>query len=341
MKNWTLCMALCAATVGIQAQIKANYTAEDYIKMYHEAAVSNMVQHKVPASITLAQGLFESGFGNSPLALNANNHFGIKCHDWAGETYRHDDDAPQECFRKYPSVADSYADHANFLKTRKRYAKCFELDVCDYKGWARELKAAGYATLPTYPERIIGLIEKFKLYEYDKQALAQMGIKPQEQPLPETKPEEHIVMETSIEKQPEKKETQVVEKPVTERVVIQESTALPKPSSKREVLENNGVSYIIARKGDSQLSLADEFDLAEWQIRRYNDLEVGAPVKQGMRIYLAPKKDHNDEIDAHIVIDGENLTDIAQMHGVKKQSIMEMNGLEKDAVYAGQTLKLR
>lgn len=341
MKNWAFACVMSVIFWGAHAQTKTNYTADDYIRMYNAAAVSNMVQHKVPASITLAQGLFESGYGNSALAINANNHFGIKCHEWTGETYHHDDDAPQECFRKYPSVADSYADHAQFLKTRKRYAKCFELDISDYKGWATELKAAGYATLPTYPERIIGLIEKFKLYEYDKQALAQMGITPKEQPAPEIKTEQPIVKEATPEKQPEKKENPIIEKPTVERVVIQEPTVIPKPNTQREILENNGIQYIIARKGDTQILLADEFDMAEWQIRRYNDLEVGAIIIPGTRIYLAPKKDHNDEIDAHIVVEGEDLYQISQFHGIKKESIKEMNGLEKDAVYAGQTLKLR
>ena len=342
MKNWLFSAFLCLAFLGIGAQTKANYTADDYIRMYHEAAVSNMVKHKVPASITLAQGLFESGFGNSPLATNANNHFGIKCHDWTGETYHHDDDAPQECFRKYPSVEDSYADHARFLKTRSRYAKCFLLDVCDYKGWAKELKAAGYATLPTYPEKIIGLIERFKLHEYDQEALTLMGIKPGEQIIPEIQPEAVATKESEPGKQPIKREVKEIKSQVTERVVIQESTAEKvKPTIQREILENNGIPYVTSRKGDTQVSLADEMDMAEWQIRRYNDLKVSEPITPGTKIYLAPKKERSEQIDAHVVVDGENLEQIAQMHGVKKQSIMEMNGLTAENVSAGQTLKLK
>jgi len=342
MKNWLFSAILCLAFLGIDAQTKANYTADDYIRMYHEAAVSNMVKHKVPASITLAQGLFESGFGNSPLATNANNHFGIKCHDWTGETYHHDDDAPQECFRKYPSVEDSYADHARFLKTRSRYAKCFLLDVCDYKGWAKELKAAGYATLPTYPEKIIGLIERFKLHEYDQEALTLMGIKPGEQIIPEIQPEAVATKESELGKQPIKREVKEIKSQVTERVVIQESTAEKvKPTIQREILENNGIPYVTSRKGDTQVSLADEMDMAEWQIRRYNDLKVSEPITPGTKIYLAPKKERSEQIDVHVVVDGENLEQIAQMHGVKKQSIMEMNGLTAENVSAGQTLKLK
>ena len=343
MKNWLFSVILCLMFVGIDAQTKTNYTADDYIRMYHEAAVSNMVKHKVPASITLAQGLFESGFGNSPLATNANNHFGIKCHDWKGETYHHDDDAPQECFRKYPSVEDSYADHATFLKTRSRYAKCFLLDVCDYKGWAKELKAAGYATLPTYPEKIIGLIERFKLYEYDQEALAMMGIKPSER-MADMQPEAVATKQAEPTKQPEKKESKEIktlEKQTVERVVIQESTAEKvKPTIQREVLENNGIPYVTSRKGDTQASLAEEMDMAEWQIRRYNDLMVSSEIVEGMRIYLAPKKDSNPEIDAHVVTEGENLNKIAQLHGIRKVALMEINGLNADMISVGQTLKL-
>jgi len=327
---------VCA--VGVQAQTQTNYTADDYIAKYHDAAVANMVQHKVPASITLAQGLFESGNGNSPLALNANNHFGIKCHEWKGETYHHDDDAPQECFRKYASVQDSYADHAQFLKTRKRYAKCFELDITDYKGWARELKAAGYATLPTYPERIIGLIERYKLYRYDQEALALMGQKPAENPQPENKPEPTPTPTPEPQKKPERKPEKPADK-VPERVVVQEKPQEP-VKSKREVLENNGIPYITARKGDTQASLADEFELAEWQIRRYNDLSTSSEIAPGMRIYLAPKKDSNPGIDAHVVTEGENLIQIAQLHGIRKAALMEMNGLQAETVAVGQTLKL-
>jgi len=131
-----------------------------------------MVEYKIPASITLAQGIFESGSGTSRLATEANNHFGIKCKaEWTGETIKHDDDEAQECFRKYGKVEDSYNDHSLFLTTRPRYAKLFTLDIMDYKGWARELKAAGYATNPQYPDRLISLIERFNLAKQDTIAM--------------------------------------------------------------------------------------------------------------------------------------------------------------------------
>lgn len=137
---------------------------EEYIAAYKEDAIKEMYLHKVPACITLAQGMLESGNGNSPLAKNANNHFGIKCHkEWGGETYIMDDDSANECFRKYDDVLDSYSDHSMFLFSRSRYAALFQLSISDYKGWCYGLKAAGYATDPKYPQRLIELIEKYNL----------------------------------------------------------------------------------------------------------------------------------------------------------------------------------
>lgn len=344
MRKWIFLTVLAVSVLAVHAQTRSNHTAEEYITLYHEAAVTNMVLHRVPASITLAQGLFESAYGNSPLAVNANNHFGIKCHEWTGETYHHDDDAPQECFRKYPSVMDSYADHAQFLKTRKRYAKCFELEITDYKGWARELKAAGYATLPSYPEKIVGIIERFKLDVYDREALAQMNLRqPQEQPRPPAKEPDkqpEMVQTPEPQKQPEKKPVKPARIETEQRVTVVEKGHVSVTSETRQIQQNNGIPYIVARKGDTQASLADEFGLAEWQVRRYNELAVGSFVPPDTRIYLAPKKDSNTEVDAHVVTEGENLTQIAQLHGIRKDSLREINGLTGDIVSVGQTLKL-
>jgi LysM repeat protein len=150
-------------------------TPDDYINRYKEDAVKEMYQFGIPASITLAQGMLESGNGNSALSVYANNHFGIKCHkDWTGPSYIMDDDAKNECFRQYADVLDSYADHSKFLSTRDRYAFLFEYPKTDYKAWAKGLKEAGYATHPTYAEQLIGLIEQYKLYELDKDVALSM-----------------------------------------------------------------------------------------------------------------------------------------------------------------------
>lgn len=161
-------MALCLMSVaGAGAQSRSKQY-EAYIKEYREIAVEEMKRYHIPASITLAQGLLESGAGQGTLARKSNNHFGIKCgSDWDGKTVKHDDDARNECFRVYKNAKDSYRDHSKFLAGRSRYASLFELKITDYKGWARGLKKAGYATNPRYAEQLIGIIELYDLHKYD------------------------------------------------------------------------------------------------------------------------------------------------------------------------------
>lgn len=143
-----------------------------YIEDFKGIAKNNMTQYGIPASITLAQGILESGSGTGVLSVKANNHFGIKCHQgWTGPSVRHDDDSAQECFRKYEKASESYRDHSLFLTTRSRYASLFELPKDDYRAWAKGLKAAGYATDPKYPDKLISLIERYQLYQYDEEVL--------------------------------------------------------------------------------------------------------------------------------------------------------------------------
>lgn len=144
----------------------------DYIFQFRDIAMSNMKKYGIPASIILAQGILESGSGRSNLAVNANNHFGIKCYtDWKGATVNHDDDSSQECFRKYKNPEESFQDHADIITKRKRYASLFDLKKGDYKAWAKGLKAAGYATDPNYPQKLISYIERYNLNQYDNMVL--------------------------------------------------------------------------------------------------------------------------------------------------------------------------
>jgi len=146
-------------------------SAEGYIYDLSDIAMDEMRQYGIPASITLAQGILESGSGKGRLSVEANNHFGIKCHDWTGAKIYHDDDAKQECFRKYSNVKYSYRDHSLFLTSRKRYMGLFRLNKDDYKGWAKGLKKAGYATDKKYPQKLIALIERYELYKLDAEVL--------------------------------------------------------------------------------------------------------------------------------------------------------------------------
>lgn len=152
-------------------------TTEKYIDIYKEIAKNEMRLYNIPASITLAQGILESASGGGRLSVEANNHFGIKCHEWTGAKIYHDDDLKQECFRKYNDAKYSFRDHSLFLTQRKRYSKLFNLKKEDYKGWAKGLKEAGYATDKNYPQKLISLIERYNLHEFDKEVLGDTYVK--------------------------------------------------------------------------------------------------------------------------------------------------------------------
>ena len=156
-----------ASQMVISQNMTWNQRYQDYFDKYKDVAVEQMLKYHIPASITLAQGVLESGAGKSELATRANNHFGIKCNGWTGRKSYHDDDEMNECFRAYDNVYESYRDHSVFLTTSKRYSSLFELKLTDYKGWARGLKACGYATSPTYANKLIEIIQLYKLYQYD------------------------------------------------------------------------------------------------------------------------------------------------------------------------------
>ncbi|MDY8136430.1 glucosaminidase domain-containing protein [Aquimarina sp. 2201CG5-10] len=165
-----------------------------YIYEYSSIAKNEMKLYGIPASITLAQGILESGAGYGDLTRRANNHFGIKCHDWEGDRVFHDDDLSQECFRKYDLVSESFRDHSLFLANRKRYAALFKLRKNDYKGWAKGLKAAGYATDKKYPDKLISIIQRYELYKYDREVLGRNKVKRVETVIvPDTNSNDHTV----------------------------------------------------------------------------------------------------------------------------------------------------
>ena len=161
-----LCTFVASQMVFSQT-MKWNQRYQDYFDQYKDVAIEQMQKYRIPASITLAQGVLESGAGRSELATRANNHFGIKCNGWTGRKSYHDDDERNECFRAYDNAYESYHDHSVFLTTSRRYSSLFELKITDYKGWAKGLKACGYATSPTYATKLIEIIQLYKLYQYD------------------------------------------------------------------------------------------------------------------------------------------------------------------------------
>lgn len=162
-----LASLLCGSAAAATQQLQWNAAYQQYIDQYKDIAIEQMLKYQVPASITLAQGILESGAGRSALTRRSNNHFGIKCHGWKGATAYHNDDRANECFRAYPSAYDSFEDHSQFLKNGKRYQGLFQLKRTDFKGWANGLRKAGYATDPNYPTLLINIIQLYKLYEFD------------------------------------------------------------------------------------------------------------------------------------------------------------------------------
>lgn len=168
MKKILTAIILCLFPFLLHAQMQLNANYVRYIEQYKDLAIEQMLHYNIPASITMAQGLLESGAGLSELAMKGNNHFGIKCHDWQGRTTYHDDDAEQECFRAYDNVRESYEDHSRFLSRRGRYSSLFNLSRNDYRGWAYGLKRCGYATNPKYAEILIQIIELYNLASLDR-----------------------------------------------------------------------------------------------------------------------------------------------------------------------------
>ena len=294
-----LCLAM---TQTLVAQTKQTQVNLDYIEKYSSIAVKKMHEHGIPASITLAQGILESGAGNSVLAKKSNNHFGIKCHnDWNGEKVYHDDDVKDDCFRKYPSVEDSYEDHSQFLK-RPRYASLFNLKTTDYKGWAKGLKQCGYATDPNYSNRLINLIETYELQKYDQQEKKEKTKKKEKK----EKEKKEKAKKSDKQKKSENKATtdtlQLTEKELTEKELAEKEAEIranylleSKMGSIPAYITHpvkyvNGKKAVIARAGDTYEVIAKEFGLRKWEIRWYNHVKKGAKPEEGRSVYLQKKK---------------------------------------------------
>lgn len=283
-------------------------TTEAYIEKYKDIAMAKMKEYRIPASITLAQGILESGSGNSRIAREANNHFGIKCHvEWQGETFYMDDDEKNECFRKYNKAEDSYQDHSLFLTQRDRYAFLFAYETTDFEKWAYGLKQAGYATNPKYPELLIKLIEKFNLAQYD----------------------------SPVTKKAKKKESPGVEKlPVLTTVSAPPEMKLISQSSLagRKMYEINGVKLVVAEKGDTYFSIAAEFDMYSWQLFSYNDVDKKHVLQENEVVFIEKKKGQADKAYAkHKIEKGQTLQQVSQIYGIRLSKLLKMNNMEPKA----------
>lgn len=282
----------------------------DYIDKYSDLAIKEMKRTGVPASITLAQGILESNAGQSVLATKGNNHFGIKCHnDWRGKTMKMDDNAPKECFRVYPNAEASFRDHSDFLRSRDRYKSLFELKQTDYKGWARGLKKAGYATDPGYADKLITLIEDYELYRFDK------GVK------------------VSVKPPLEIEEPKVVQLEPRPGMKYQESVTF---STARKVYSQNGVPFVYAEAGETYTSIAASNGLFLKELLKFNDYEQEVALEPGTMVYLARKKAQGPAgVNKYVVEkDGETLRNIAQRFGIRYAALQKLN-----IVLYGKTLE--
>jgi len=278
-------------------------TREEYIADFSDLAMREMLRVGIPASITLAQGCLESNNGNSTLAVKGNNHFGIKCHDWTGKKIFHDDDARNECFRSYASAYESFIDHSVFLTTKTRYASLFEISLHDYRGWAKGLKKAGYATANNYATLLIRIIEENELYKFDL-----------------------MVLDGSLD-----------------GIDTTSFQAGHGTGSQRQVLLNNKIEYILSEPGDTPESLRVELKLYKNEIYKYNNLYKGAKLETGSIIYLQPKRRKAAlGNETHRVDFGQTMYDISQIYGVKLKHLYRKNHMmEGEQPLEGTDIYLR
>lgn len=292
MKRFLLTHIALLISVVICAQMKWNSRYQAYIDQYKDLAIAEMLKYNIPASITLAQGLLESGAGTSELTRSSNNHFGIKCHNWKGATTRHDDDEKQECFRAYRDAYESYEDHSRFLASQPRYKRLFELDVTDYKGWAKGLKNCGYATNPAYAKQLIGIIELYKLHRYDK-------ARKYDRFMADRSSVKNIAQGASLHP------IHIYNKNYYVKV--------RRGDTFRSIAEEIGISY---KK------------LAKYNERDKDDILVEGEIIYLKK--KQKKADKTYENKPHRVKAGESMYSIAQYYGIRLSSLYKMNGLKAD-----------
>jgi len=311
--RWLLSAFLFLSVTSLLAQ--SPQAVKDYVEKYKDIAIQEMKTYGIPASVTLAQGIHESGCGKSPLAVNSKNHFGIKCHEeWAGQTYHHDDDLPQECFRVYNTAEESFRDHSEFLKTRPRYASLFDLKPGDYKGWAKGLKAAGYATNPRYPEIIIRLIEDYNLTQYDK-VDGQV-----------------IISKNDPANTDSQRIKQSLSKPTAAPLAAPSADAnsntpdidLTKYSLKERTV--NGTKAVVYKKDVPLAFITQKYNLTLQQLYSYNDMTANGKFKDNDLIYLETKKQESTYYQ-YEVSEGETMRDISQKFAIQLSELIKRNGI--------------
>lgn len=314
-----------------------NERANSYINQYKDLAIAEMLRTGVPASITLAQGILETGGGQSDLANLALNHFGIKCKDeWTGDKMFHDDDSKGECFRKYASVEDSYKDHSEFLKLRPHYAFLFKLDPTDYEGWAKGLKKAGYATNPTYAAKLVKIIVENNLQQYTLVALNLKHVRETELFVLEPKPS-NLETRVAIQKEQiqvaspakiEKHEAAIV-KPIIAKANDDNGKSVAKKPAYPvgKVFAINETKVIFAEVGTSLFAVANNYNVAFKKLLEFNHLPE-TDILQSAQLIFIEKKPKKGFSDFHVMEPFETLLSISQKEGVQLASLLEYNRLQ-------------
>lgn len=308
----------------------ASYLA--YIDQWKQTAIENQADYGIPASIIMAQALLESGAGQSELAVNANNHFGIKCtSDWFGAVYYYDDDSKGECFRQYNNAAESFKDHSLFLK-RPRYTTCFEIAVEDYEGWAQRLKACGYATDPSYASKLVKIIEDYRL---DTLAASQVVSDEPEVPNDSQAVPASAAVEPQKAKRPLKAEVVHRTEPIAVITHDPEPEYVAPLTAKQErdsffvmhpKLKCNNSHYVLAREGDTYANVAFRLNVRERDLREYNDA-LGRDLKVGDRIYLWYKRKSGDKDFVWTKV-GQSFWQLAQEEGVSLEALQKLNEID-------------
>ena len=322
----TLFLVVFMSVLSSDASASARQTREEYIERYKAIAVAHMERYGIPASITMAQGILESDSGNSRLSKESNNHFGIKCKkNWKGERVFHDDDAKGECFRAYPSVEASYLDHAEFLDSSPRYDSLFAYPATDYRSWARGLKAAGYATAPDYAERLVKIIESYRLYLLDQEDGAKIYT---------SRKNAEANTESWFAGQSTATGEELVN-PDAFRVTINSHRGY-------NIYRTNHTCYVVAKEGDTYASLGTVFSISERTLRKFNDVERGVTLKKGEVVYIERKKARwEGNAMWHTVRRDETLHSLSQSYGIRSRSLAKLNKLGNGDFKHGQTIKLR
>ncbi|HEY0040455.1 MAG TPA: glucosaminidase domain-containing protein [Flavisolibacter sp.] len=319
MKRRRFAILIVAVFLTGQSFAQSKATILAYIEKFKDVAIEEMQRTGVPASITLAQGIHETGAGTSDLVVRSNNHFGIKCKtEWQGEKVYHDDDARGECFRKYNDPFISYRDHSDFLRNRAHYATLFNLDPTDYEAWAHGLKKAGYATNPKYPQILVKLIRDYNLQDYTLIALGR--------------------------KQPDANEPQWVKNTESSNAAMDANLILNSEQKKaypEGIFEINDTKVVFVAKGVSYLKLANDYDISLVRLLDFNDLKDGdVTLEDGLLFLQRKRKTGSNEF--HTVAPGETLYSIAQAEGIRMESLLEYNYLTPNVQpEAGERLYLK